>query len=88
MKVPMRDEDEDEQEGPGPIAGFIGGLMIATGFFISLLSGTCMLYFIAMGFRQGANAGGAMMMWATLFGGIPFVVGLVLFMTGLAIRKR
>ncbi|MDH5723719.1 MAG: hypothetical protein OEY94_10425, partial [Alphaproteobacteria bacterium] len=63
------------------IRGFFGGLLIAIGWLVAILAGGCSLIFSFIG---GPAALGIVL----LFGGIPFLSGLVLIGIGGVIRGK
>jgi hypothetical protein len=59
---------------------FFGGLLLATGGLIALLSGLCSAYFFLM--FAGTDGGLSMLPLVFMIGGIPFAIGLGLFFWG------
>lgn len=61
-----------------------GGLLLAIGGLIALLSGLCSAYFVLMMLGGGGNAEavGGMLFLVLFVGGIPFAIGLGLFFWG------
>jgi hypothetical protein len=60
-----------------------GGILLAIGGLIALLSGACSMWFLVsiIGSATGADAGGIIML-VLFVGGIPFAIGLGLFFWG------
>ena len=57
-----------------------GGILLAIGGLISLLTGLCSAYFLVM--FLSSDGGGAMLPLVLLIGGIPFAIGLGLLFWG------
>jgi hypothetical protein len=67
----------------------IGGLMLAAGILIAGASGLCSLVIIVMGIGSINEPGELMsgLLMVTLVGGIPFLLGLGLFIGGRALIR-
>lgn len=74
---------------PSPTQRFFGGLLMAVGVLIMLASGLCSVAFIAMLMGEGGNANDALQLLiaVAVFGGIPFALGVGLFVGGRALRR-
>lgn len=70
------------------VRSFFGGLLIAVGFIVMLLSGACSIMAIFGGLFSVGSAWDFLMMFASgsiailIFGGIPFLIGFGLYKAG------
>ena len=65
----------------GSMDRFLGWIMIAIGALVMLLSGLCSAAVMGpTGFRNGA------WMMVLIFGGVPFGIGLMIFLAGIAVQ--
>jgi hypothetical protein len=64
---------------------FFGGLFMVVGFLIAGASGLCSLFFLGQSLK-GPGADGIGMI--LVFGGIPFMVGMMIFSGGQAMFKK
>ncbi|MEO5866604.1 MAG: hypothetical protein ABIS14_14855 [Sphingomonas sp.] len=69
---------------------FFGGLLLAIGILIMTGSGVCTVAVIYMGLVGGASAAPAArsLLLPLTVGGIPFAVGIGLFVTGRSLLKK
>ena len=73
---------------------FFGGLFLVIGGLIAILSGGCTLLFIIVFLNEALASGKDLsaffdVLWVPLlFGGIPFIAGVILFWIGRLIRGK
>ena len=64
-----------------------GGILLGIGLLIALLSGACSVLVIISGLSSGGVGALSGAPIVLIFGGIPFVIGAALFLTGRAMLR-
>jgi hypothetical protein len=71
----------------GPVQRFFGGALMAVGFLIMALCGICSTCGVIMGLTDPTFRGGDTLALVLVVGGVPFALGLGLFVAGKAVRR-